>query len=305
MRTTEPLDIPAVLLHAGPLTGSELAEHFRQDILLVWRECLRDDRVCLERVGRRYLRLDREVAGYARLSPSIRREFLTYTVIGLTEQTQEVRTRALALEQEIRGISRAKLQLAAGTMASVVESVPGWVDVQDSVCFVIAGDITYDMAHAVPRPESSTGRMVRGSDLDVVIIAGDDVPEEALRGLDDAVYKKKHFLLVHPAYQEEIDYLIKRVSKVREQLAFDSFEHMVASKILSEGLLLHGSEALFGRVKLMLTQAQVEEKLARLERTAMEKRRAAEATLLASNGTRPGAAEFKLFYTREEGDEIY
>ncbi len=45
----------------------------------------------LRRTGRRYMRLDSAVEGYARLSPSIRREFLTYTLVGLAGQEERSR----------------------------------------------------------------------------------------------------------------------------------------------------------------------------------------------------------------------
>jgi hypothetical protein len=76
--------------------------------------------------------------------------------------------------------------------------------------------------------------MVRGSDLDIIVVAEDDVSKTALEALDRAILKNKYFLLAHPNYQEEIDCLVKDIVKVREQLAFDSFQHMIAGKILFE-----------------------------------------------------------------------
>lgn len=176
---------------------------------------------------------------------------------------------------------------------------------QEQVCFIIAGDITYDMAHAVPRPEISTGKMVRGSDLDIVVIAENYVPKKALESLDRAILKKKHYLLVHPNYQEEIDYLVKDIAKVRQQLAFDSFQHMIASKIIHEGEFLFGSAAVFQRIKEMVAEFGVSEKLASLEKHATEDRNRAEFSLLQSDATQADPAFLNLFYTREEGDEIY
>ena len=110
--------------------------------------------------------------------------------------------------------------------------------------------------------------MVRGSDLDIIVVATDDLPEEALQALDDAIYRKKHFLLVHPDYREEIDYIIKRLAKVREQLRFDTFEHMVAAKILHEGQMLCGSAEVFQTIKDLVKQTGVPEKLAAMEKQA-------------------------------------
>ncbi len=67
----------------GPLTGAELREALGDDGFGQWKACMRPRRLVVRRVGRRYLRMDRKVEGYARLSPSILREFLTYSVVGL------------------------------------------------------------------------------------------------------------------------------------------------------------------------------------------------------------------------------
>ena len=44
------------------------------------------------------------------------------------------------------------------------------------------------------------------------------------------IYKEKYSLLISPYEKEEIDYIVKSVSKVKEQLKFDTFKHMVACK---------------------------------------------------------------------------
>jgi hypothetical protein len=298
-------DIVKMLRETGPQTGWQLLEQTHLEALPLWQLCRQTPEVRFECIGKRFVRLDRAVEGYARLSPSIRREFLTYTVLGLESQTAAIETKALHLRQEIRQISQAKLDLAREAMADIVESLPEWESMREQVCFIIAGDITYEMAHAVPRPEISTGKMVRGSDLDIVVIAEDSVAKEALKALDEAILRKKHFLLVHPNYQEEIDYLVKDIAKVRQQLLFDSFQHMIASKIIHEGELLFGSAAVFQKVKAMVGEFGVPEKLAGLEQRAIEDRKQAEISLLQSDPAQPDAAFINLFYTREEGDEIY
>ena len=92
--------IADILAQTGPLTGAELAAAGGfTDILALWRACHASG-LLLRRTGRRYLRLDSAVAGYARLSPSIRREFLTYTLVGLARQQAALETRAAELEQQ-------------------------------------------------------------------------------------------------------------------------------------------------------------------------------------------------------------
>lgn len=300
-----PQELLNIFEEHGPQTGWQLLERSRLEALPLWQLVRQTPGVRYELVGKRFLRLDRDVEGYARLSPSIRREFLTYTVLGMESQLAVIHTRVQILRQEIQRISRTKFNLARETMTSVAQSLPQWETMKNQVCFFIAGDITYDMAHAVPRPEISTGRMVRGSDLDIIAIADDHVPQEDLRVLDDVIFKKKHFLLVHPDYQEEIDYLVKTISKVRAQLAFDTFEHMIASKILNEGQFLYGSSSVFQTIKKMVEKSGVSEKIGLLEQRALKDRLEAETVLLYADPKCHDSEFYNLFYTREEGDEIY
>jgi hypothetical protein len=301
----ESKDIVNILRDTGPLKGSQLLEKSGMEALPLWQICQQTSVIHAECAGRRYLRLDRNVEGYARLSPSIRREFLTYTVLGMEDQGETIAAKAKQISREMQQISRAKHDLARESMISIVESLPAWKSIEECVCFIIAGDITYGMAHAVPRPEVSTGKMVRGSDLDIVVIAEDDVPKDALKDLDQAIYRKKHYLLVHPSYHEEIDYLVKDVSRVRQQLAFDSFQHMIASKIIHEAELLHGSTAVFQKIKAMVEEMKVPEKIAAMGTQAAMDRKRAEISLLQADTTRTDAPFLNLFYTSEEGDEIY
>ncbi len=294
-----------ILRETGPLTGWQLLEKSGMEALPLWQICRQTPEIRAECAGRRYLRLDRNVEGYARLSPSIRREFLTYTVLGLENQGPSIEARAKKLSEDVQRISRAKFDLARESMISVVQSLPVWKSIQEQVCFIIAGDVTYGMAHAVPRPEVSTGKMVRGSDLDIIVIAEDDASKDALKDLDQAIYRKKHYLLVHPNYNEEIDYLVKDIAKAGQQLAFDSFQHMIASKIIHEGELLFGSAAVFRKIKSMVEEMKVPEKLDALEKQAVDSRRDAEISLLQADASRADTEFFNLFYTSEEGDEIY
>jgi hypothetical protein len=298
-------DILIILKEKGPQTGWQLLENTNMDPLPLWQICRKAPEIRFECIGKRFVRLDKNVEGYARLSPSIRREFLTYTLLGLEEQATEIEIKAKRLREEILRIGQAKLDIAREAMDSTVQSLPEWKSIEDRICFLIAGDITYDMAHAVPRPEISTGKMVRGSDLDIVAIAEDDVPKDALKALDEAILRKKYFLLVHPNYQEEIDYLVKDIAKVRKQLAFDSFQHMIASKIIFESKLLYGSVAVFERIKGMVQEFGVPEKLSILEERAKENRKMAESILLQPEANQVDAAILHLFYTHEERDEIY
>ncbi len=295
-----------ILAQRGPLTGAELAAVGGFDnILDLWRAC-HVPGVRLRTTGRRYMRLDHVVDGYARLSPSIRREFLTYTVAGLYGQHEIIEARAAALDREAARISREKLDLTRECVCMALAALPDEALILRQATFMIAGDITYQMAHRVPRPEKSSGRLVRGSDLDLIIVVADEMPEETARALDDAIYRQKHYLLTHPDHQEEIDYVLKPMEKVRQQLAFDRFEHMVACKILCECELLYGSPFLFDEAMRLVDDSGVRRKLDAMQAAAEAFRVDAERTLLDPAATAAsGKSPLDLFYTREEGDEIY
>ena len=295
--------IAELLSENGPLTGAELAAAGGfAGVLDLWRACHAPG-ILLRRTGRRYLRLDSAVAGYARLSPSIRREFLTYTLVGLENQRAALEARAAALEANAAAISREKIDLARESICMAMAELPDEARLLRDAAFLIAGDVTYQMAHRVPRPEKSSGRMVRGSDLDVIVVVADDLPEAERRTLDEAIYRQKHYLLTHPDIQEEIDYVLKPLEKVRRQLACDRFEHMVACKILCECRLLYGSPFLYDEILKLVDASGARAKLAALQAAAEAERDEAERILLD-----PAACaknHLHLFYTREESEEIY
>ncbi|MCL5734034.1 MAG: hypothetical protein M1274_00350 [Actinobacteria bacterium] len=297
--------ITEVLRGDGPLTGAELQELTDMEPLALWRFCVSDARIEMRIVGHRYLRLDRAVDGYARLSPSIRREFLTYTLFDRAGIPDRLDVRAQGLAAEIKRISEAKRRLATQTISTLVEGLPVRDEVIAKACFILGGDIAYDMAHRVPRPEHSTGKLVRGSDLDLVVVTENSFEPEARTILDDAIYHKKHLLLISPSYREELDYLIKDMATVNVQLAFDTFEHMVACKILDEGEYLYGSPELFRSIKDSLRKQGILEKLESLGRQATANRAQAERILREPGGEERGSSYLNLFYPSDESEEIY
>ena len=309
--------IVRLLEERGPLSGSELREASAADGFALWKTCQRSPRIEVRRVGRRYLRLDRKVEGYARLSPSVLREFLTYTAVGLASDPAALELRARRLAIRIQEITAAKLRLARRVIseigAQVADSERGGEGaagsrtegvVEDRFCVLVAGDIVYQMAHEAPRPERSTGRMVRGSDLDLVVIMDDEAPEELTHRLDDAIYRQKYRYLINPSLREEIDYTIKTLARVREQARFRDINDMVPCKVLDEAALLYGSERLYHAAKALLQENHVQAKLAAMEREAIESRERAEKHLLDRDQDSLGGDELYLFYTSEESEEF-
>ncbi len=297
-------DVVELIKGRGPLTGAELAEGLSAAGLPLWLICRRSERVRIMTVGTRYLRLDRRVEGFARLSPSILREFLTYSVVGLADDTQALEGRAQEIHTHIEEVSRAKWRLAEEVMATLREGLAERWPADTLLCFIVAGDIVYSMAHDVPRPERSTGRMARGSDIDLVVVAEDQVPDQFLKELDGQIYQQKYRLLIAPHVNEEVDYIIKKVARVREQVRFDTFKHMVACKILAEGELLYGSAALFDALKAMLDDHGVTVRLEELERRAAVLRAEAEENLVKSATPDAIGKLAHLFYSTEESEEF-
>ena len=295
--------IAACLRAKGPLTGAELQDHIKGDSLAVWRTCHSSSLLETRTLGRRYLRLDVQVEGYARLSPSILREFLTYSVIGLVSDPESLEKRGLEVASRIEAISREKHALARRFIEGVRERFTEWPE--ERLCAILAGDVVYGMAHRVPRPERSTGKLVDGSDIDLVVILADDVPDSFAERLDEAIYKSKYMALVTPSVREEIDYVVKKMARVEEQLRFDTFKHMVACKILHEGVLLHGSPAMFDGIKSRLRDQGIAQKLEDMEMQARVSREARRDYLLhhCPAGTMRNE-DRTLFYSAEESEEF-
>ncbi len=289
----------------GPLIGKDFAASASLEIFPAWKCCSGKKEIITEVVGNRYLRLDARVKGYARLSPSIMREFLNYTVIGLPEQRNLVDVMADRLNKEIKAISKAKIELALQTVTRVIRSHREGNTILEKSCLIIAGDVVFGMAHAEPRPESSTGELVKGSDLDIIVVT-DKLPGYLKRDLDRFFYDEKYNLLMNPALKEELDYIIKDISVISSQLRFDTFKNMVASKILDEGQYLYGNQALYNQIKTMVDEAAVPSKIADLTKRAEADRLLAEQTLAGANRlTTVNEQLMALFYTTEEKEEIF
>jgi len=296
--------IISLIERQGPLTGSEILETVGGDGLILWRACRLSKILTVRTVGTRYLRLDRKVEGFARLSPSILREFLTFSVVGIQGDSNSMEHKAQELISHIEEVSKAKVELAYRIAFGLVSWFEDEWALENKICFIIGGDIVYDMAHDVPRPERGTGKMVAGSDMDLVVIVDDDFPDDLMKRLDDAIYKEKYRLLMAPHLKEEIDYIVKKLERVREQVRFETFKHMVACKILQEGALLYGSDILFTTIKAMLREHGVTEKLNDLEKRAEVFRKDGEEYLLQEEPEKIKNESLFLFYPTEESEEF-
>jgi len=288
----------------GPRTGLEIIKEIEIDSLFIWKACKTSQELQVRTLGKRYMRLDRQVDGFARLSPSILREFLTYSIIGLASDPEALEKRCMEVIGRIHEISRFKFELARQIVSEIMEEFEDNVSRKHQICFIIAGDIVYDMAHDVPRPERSTGRLVKGSDIDLIAVVDDTLPDTYINRLDEIIYRKKYRMLINPAIKEEVDYKIKRLALIRNQARFDDFKHMVAIKILQEGLLIYGNEDLFHTVKAIIEENGLPERLGELERLAKIFRKRAEESILDNSLDKEKIKKMHLFYSAEEFEEF-
>jgi hypothetical protein len=296
--------IIGIIKKKGPLTGAQLLNRIDEDPLCLLRACRLSKILAVRIVGTRYLRLDRKIDGYARLSPSILREFLTYTLIGLATDRTTMETKAEALQSHIENISRDKSKLAYNLVSALTGRVGDDSYIKEHACFILAGDIVFNMAHDVPRPERSTRKMVQGSDIDIVVVVDNCFPANLIMRLDEEIYQEKCRLLMNPFMKEEIDYIVKDLDTVKEQMRFDTFKRMVACKIMYEGAFLYGSEEIFLLVKNMLKENGVIEKVSMMEEQARIFREKAEEYLAKEDPAKIRKEGFDFFCPAEESEEF-
>lgn len=293
-----------IIKDQGPLTGAQLLNYIDEDPLRLLRACRLSKNLVIRVVGTRYLRFDRKINGFARLSPSILREFLTYSVIGLAADSTIVETKADALQSHIEKISRYKSELAYNLVSVLAGRIGDDPFIKEHACFMLAGDIVFNMAHDVPRPERSTRKIVQGSDMDIVVIVDNQFPKNLIMRLDEEIYNEKSRMLLNPFIKEEIDYIVKDLDKVEEQMRFDTFKHMVACKIMNEGNFLYGSENIFLLVKNMLKEKGVTAKISNMQEQARIFREKAEEYLIEEDPENVRKEELDLFYPVEESEEF-
>ncbi len=292
-----------LLARRGPLTGAQLKEALAAAPYALWRICSTDPALAQRTVGQRYVRLDEKLPEYGRLSPSILREFLTYTVVGTADAPEALGAAAGALAEHIRQVSRRKRLTARRIVTDILHDHLSRPEDADRFCVGLAGDIVYQMSHEVFRPERSTGVMVQGSDLDIVVLV-DDGSEGLAESLDRLIYQRKYYYLRNPAFREELDYVVKPLATLRRQTAFATFGEMVACKVWAEAEWLTGSHDLFERAKQVLTEAGIDRRLAGIRDRAIAQRDLHRRRLLELPRAELSPEDLLLFYTADESAEF-
>lgn len=240
--------IITVINEEGPLLGKELMEQIEtDDFFAVWQACFNSGFLQISHFARYYLRYDITRKDFIRLSPSILRDFLSFTIFSLPHQRQSVIDRQVLLSNSHRDISVRKLGVATDAFLQLPEEDRAFL--QQNSCSFISGDIAYFLAHDEPRESNNLGKMVKGSDIDIITVYRDDIDEARLKTIEETFLKNKYIILKMTGYSEELDFIFKPASKMKSQFAYSDIHEMIASKILYESVFLHGSIELYMELK--------------------------------------------------------
>ena len=219
-----------VLQEKGPQIGKELSWALLDvPVLSLWQACFRSQSFLISHFASYYLRFDITRGDQVRLSPSILRDFLSFTLFGLPGQREQMIERQGQLSNMHREVSREKLSVAQQAMRSVFVKQPR--EVRSRVCAFIAGDLAYFLAHNEPREHAASGEMLKGSDIDIVVIMQDSLPEETKLQFEAELTALKSFYMRHPDYRHEIDFICKRQSVMERQFNYLDIHDKIASKI--------------------------------------------------------------------------
>ena len=204
--------------------------------------------------------------------------------------------------EEIERISKYKMKLAKKISVKALEESDDTV--REKSVFIIGGDVPLIMAHSDPRPERSLGKMVAGSDLDIVVIHENDLDIKAIKKLESVLLDLKYSLLSQPMKKEELDFLIKSMTDVKRQLEFTNFEDKVACKILNEAEFLAGNKEIYVKIRKMINDYRVKEKIEELEEKGRRYRKRTEKILLETENP-DRELLLKTFTTTMEFSEIF
>lgn len=295
-------EVRAALEAKGPLLGKELAEALpERSSLALWRACYKSRALLISHFASYYLRYDITRDDEVRLSPSILRDFLSFTLFGLPGQRDQMVERQGTLSNLHREISKAKIAMAQDVMHNLLTQLPRGS--KNNICAFIAGDLAYYLAHNEPREHEATGEMIRGSDVDIIIIH-DDQPESLTAQIDTEMTSLKNFYLRHPSYRHEIDFICKSQAKMERQFRYSDIHDKIASKIAYESMFLGGSLDLYMGIRSAMQRSGVYELIDLDFAHALQDRKNAMHKLLVSETDELDPETQSLFYFSQERVEF-
>jgi hypothetical protein len=292
----------AALERNGPRIGKELARDL-PDVpsLALWQACYKSRALHHSHFASYYLRFDITRQDQVRLSPSILRDFLSFTLIGLPGQRDQMIERQGTLSNSHREISKQKIAVAQAAINSLLGHLPA--ELHSEICAFVAGDLAYFLAHDEPREHAASGEMVKGSDIDIIIIH-EALSDEIAARLEAEMKALKNFYLRHPNHRHEIDFIVKSRARMERQFRYTDIHDKIASKIAFESVFLGGSLSLYMKVRGTLRRSGVDELIEADFEHALQDRKKAMHTLLASTSDALDDETRSLFYFSQERVEF-
>jgi hypothetical protein len=276
------------------VSGSELFGEFGTQYFELWLAATNSSSLASHHYGQYYLRIDAKIEGYARLSPSILRNFMTYSRISRVGDLDKAVEEGRKHRKIHRDISQKKRSIAVKMLEETLDN-----DLAKRVGVLIAGDVCRGMAHEVPRPERYSGEMVKGSDIDLILIMQDE--DEVLRkDLEDRLLEAKALYLKHPALREEIDFVVNSVPHYQKSGVFETPSQMISCKAALEGQLIYGSREIIESFRGVLSQFDVHRKVLGLTELAFSERLQAVELLRKSPNAINNKKTRQLFYFSDE-----
>lgn len=295
--------IIGILNEKGPLLGKEIIEELGSaDYLPIWRTCFQSQIFQISHFARYYLRYDLGRENLIRLSPSILRDFLSFTLVSLPHQREEVINRQTVLSNRHREISLYKMNIARNIALEILENLSSGDEAQ--ICIFVAGDISYFLGHDEPRESESLGKVVSGSDIDIIILHEDNVSSEVVEMINSVMLKQKHFYYKHPDFRQEVDFICKPLSKMEKQFSYETITDKIACKILYESTFICGSLKLYMHAQKSMELASVVKLIEADFMHGLDGRRAAIPSLLSSNEDNITRDSESLFFFSQERVEF-
>lgn len=286
-------EILDILDSHSSVLGVNIAEALDNRYFEIWRTCHNSSKIYSTPFGHYYLRIDKKIEGLARLSPSILRDFLTYTRISTLENFEKAVNDAQNSRQEHVRISDEKRDIARQIIAETLSP-----DILKRTGILIAGDVCRNMAHLVPRPERSSGKLVRGSDIDLIFVIKED---DGLKSeIEERISEAKAIYLQHPALREELDFVVNTLEHYRSVSNFKGVHNMISCKAALEGQYLAGSEEILKQSTDILLRAQIPRKVIKLTEKAFSDRLRAMERLRKDPDVIGLPREKRLFYYSDE-----
>lgn len=254
-------EIEKVLKAGGPVTGAQLTEKLPHiSDIAIWRACYGSGHIRVSNCARYYLRYDILRGNQLRLSPSILRDFLTFSLVYLNDQVVEIVEASTRLANRFRSVSLEKLSWAREALLKLDDNLQQVIN--DHCVVFLSGDIAYYLAHQTKRTHSQLGVEINGSDIDIVIVTNRGAPPDLVAQIESQLLTTKKIYLTTPGIGEELDFIVKPIETMLGQLAYGDIHQKIASKILYESYFLMGRvdiyQTLIQHLKLSGTWNRIE-----------------------------------------------